>query len=281
MSKFIFKNRTLDFSNNQVYIMGILNITPDSFSDGGKYNSIDKALFHVEKMINDGADIIDIGGESTRPFSDPVSIDVELERVIPVIERINSNFNTIISIDTYKSKVADESLKNNAEIINDISGLTFDPLMEEVVLKYDPVCVVMHIKGTPKNMQVDPEYENVVNEIYDFLFNRAMHLKDIGINKLFIDVGFGFGKSLDDNYILLRNLDHFKKIGYPILAGISRKSMIGKIIELEPKLRINPTISLNTLAILNGARIIRVHDVRPNYEAFKVIEKYLEFSINM
>jgi dihydropteroate synthase len=271
-----FRNKNLDFYNNKVYIMGILNVTPDSFSDGGEYLNLDKAMSHVEKMINDGADIIDIGGESTRPFSDPVSVDEELSRVIPLIEKINENFNTIISIDTYKSQVAEEAVKNGAEIINDISGLTFDPEMENVVSKYHVACCVMHIKGKPNNMQENPVYKNLKGEIYHFLFDKVNQLKNLGIEKIIIDVGFGFGKSLDDNYRLLNKLKKFKSIDCPILAGISRKSMIGKIVNEKPKKRLHGTIALNTIAILNGARIIRVHDVKENYQAAKVIEKYLE-----
>ena len=255
--------------------MAILNVTPDSFSDGGKYNDKDKALFRVEQMIKQGADIIDIGGESTRPFSQPVSLQEELDRVIPIIDAINKNFKTIISVDTYKSIIAEEALKNGAEIINDISGFTFDPSMEHIALKYNATGIIMHIKGTPKNMQLDPKYDDLVNEIYTFLEDRVKKLKNRGINNLIIDVGFGFGKSLDDNYILLKNLKRFKKIKCPILAGISRKSMIGKIIDIKPSSRVSATIALNTIAILNGAKIIRAHDVAENYQAIKVVEKYL------
>jgi dihydropteroate synthase len=256
--------------------MGILNLTPDSFSDGGKFNSLNNALYQTEKMIKEGADIIDIGGESTRPFSEPVTLEEELERVIPVIEKINKEFDTIISIDTYKSRVAEESLKNGAKIINDISGFTMDAEMENVALKYNATSIIMHIKGTPKNMQTDPFYKNVVKEVYDFLDERVKHLKKIGIKDIIIDPGFGFGKSLDDNYILLNKLTEFKKIGCQILAGVSRKSMIGKVLDIPIDERLPGTIALNTIAILNGARIIRVHDVKENYQAVKIIEKYLE-----
>ena len=270
-----FKNKELDFSNNTIYIMGILNVTPDSFSDGGKYNNRDRALFHVEEMIKNGADIIDVGGESTRPFSEPVSEGEEIDRVIPIIEKINNNFKTIISIDTYKSKVAKEACKNGAEIINDISGFTFDSKMIDIAKEYDTACVVMHIKGTPKNMQSDPQYDNVIREIYSFLDDRVDALRREGLSKIIIDVGFGFGKSLDDNYILLDHLDEFKKMYCPIMAGISRKSMIGKIAESKPEERISGTIALNTLAVMKGARIIRVHDVKESRQMAKVLEKYL------
>jgi dihydropteroate synthase len=272
-----FKNKTLDFNNmNRVYLMGILNVTPDSFSDGGKFLDRDKALFHVEDMIKNGADIIDIGGESTRPFSDPISEEIEMDRVIPIIKLINENFNTIISVDTYKSAVADEAMKNGAEIINDISGFTHDGEMKNVAFKNNAACIIMHKKGTPKDMQENPQYIDVVSEVYDFLKKQSDDLQLYGIKKIIIDVGFGFGKSLDDNYKLLKNLRIFTDLKLPVLAGISRKSMIGKVIDIIPKERLSGTVALNTIAVLNGARILRVHDVKENYQAVKVIEKYLE-----
>lgn len=271
-----FKNKTLFLNKNNIYIMGILNVTPDSFSDGGKYNTIDKALYHTEEMIKNGADIIDVGGESTRPFSDPVLVDEELDRVIPVIEKIKENFDTIISIDTYKSKVAIEAIKKGAEIINDISGLTFDKEMELVAKKYNVPVVVMHIKGTPKNMQINPVYTDLLNEIKTYFKERIEKLTSIGIKKIILDVGFGFGKSLDDNYKLLANLESFLDLGYPLLVGLSRKSMIGKVTDEEPQDRLGGTIALNTIAILKGASIIRVHDVKEHLSCIKVIKKYKE-----
>jgi dihydropteroate synthase len=265
---------------NKINIMGILNVTPDSFSDGGEYyQNLDKIYHHVEEMIHGGADIIDIGGESSRPFSNPVSLDEELARIIPIIEKINEHFDIIISVDTYKAAVAKEALSKGAKIINDISGFTFDPKMVKTVAKYKPVCVVMHIKGTPKNMQENPVYENVTQEIFDFLKKQTEILKTHSIEEVIIDPGFGFGKTLKDNYILLKNLSHFKQLGCPILAGISRKSMIGKVIDAPPKERLAGTIALNTLAILNGASLLRVHDVKEAFQAVKVIEKYLEENI--
>ncbi len=276
MMKFNFKNKTLDFEILNFYIMGVINITPDSFSDGGDFLDIDKALFRVEEMIKEGADIIDVGGESTRPFSKPISEQEEIDRVIPVIEKINSNFNIIISIDTYKSNVAREALKNGAEIINDISGFSFDGRMIEVAKEFNATSVIMHIKGTPKDMQLNPVYEDVVSEVYNFLENRVNLLKSNGLNKIIIDPGFGFGKSLEHNYILLKNLDKFKKLGCPILIGISRKSMIGKVIDIPPKERVAGTIVLNTIGMLNGASIIRVHDIKEAYQGIAVLKKYIE-----
>ncbi|HOV14304.1 MAG TPA: dihydropteroate synthase, partial [Spirochaetota bacterium] len=247
------------FNENKIYLMGILNITPDSFSDGGKFNSLDRALFRVEEMIKEGADVIDIGGESTRPFSESLSLEKELDRVIPVIEKVTKDFDIPVSIDTYKSKVADEALKNGAKIINDISGFMFDNEMEKVALKHNATSIIMHIKGTPKDMQSNPIYEDVVTEVYDFLNERVNHLKEKGLKEIIIDVGFGFGKSLDDNYLLLKNLIKFKNIGCPILSGISRKSMIGKIVDVPASERVSGSVALNTIAILNGTKIIRCH----------------------
>jgi len=256
--------------------MGVINITPDSFSDGGEYNTLDKALVKVEEMIKEGATIIDIGGESTRPFSEAISEDEEIDRVIPLIEKINRNFETIISIDTYKSKVAELAIQNGAEIINDISGFTFDSNMINVAKKYNATSIIMHIKGTPKDMQINPVYHDVVSEIYDFFKERINFCKNNGVEKLILDPGFGFGKSLDHNYILLKNLNKFTDFGYPVLVGISRKSMIGKVIDVPPKERVAGTISLNTIAILNGAKMVRVHDVKEAYQSIAVIKKYLE-----
>jgi dihydropteroate synthase len=280
MSLMQFRNQLLDFSKKNIYIMGILNVTPDSFSDAGKYNSLDKALIHAEEMINHGASIIDIGGESTRPFSQPVGIDEELDRVIPVIEKISSNFKTVISVDTYKSQVADQALKSGAEIINDISGFTYDQGMISTAKKHNSACIVMHIKGTPKDMQIDPRYNDVIGEIYNFLEGQINLLRSNGLNNIIIDPGFGFGKTLDDNYRILNDLDRFSLLGIPVMAGISRKSMIGKVIGTEPDDRLSGTIALNTIAALKGAKIIRVHDVKENFQAVKVIEKYFEFLNN-
>jgi dihydropteroate synthase len=274
--KMIFKNAELDFTKNKIYIMGILNVTPDSFSDGGNYLSLDKALFRAEEMTKEGADIIDIGGESTRPFSDSVPESEELERVVPVVEAVAKRIKTIISIDTYKSRVADEALRAGAEIINDISGFSFDHDMIKTAKTHNAKCIVMHIKGEPKNMQVDPKYHNVVSEVYDFLKTQTDKLLENGVKDIIIDPGFGFGKSLNDNYIILKNLNGSIEMGFPVLAGVSRKSMIGKVVESKPAERVSGTVALNTIAALNGARLVRVHDVAENFQAMKVVEKYLE-----
>ncbi len=262
-------------SNPQIItIMGILNITPDSFSDGNKYNNLDKALSHCESMIKNGAEIIDVGGESTRPYSKQVEVQEELDRVIPVIEKIISNFDVTVSIDTTKSEVALESVKKGVQIINDISGFTFDNNMINVAKDYDAISIIMHIKGTPQNMQELPIYDDIIAEVITDLRNKALLLTNNGLKRIVIDPGFGFGKSVDDNYQILLNLSLFKELGYPILAGISRKSMIGSVTGTNPENRLGGSIALNTVAALNGASIIRVHDIQEHQQLKLVIERY-------
>lgn len=261
--------------NNKIRIMGILNVTPDSFSDGGFYNDIEKAKFRVETMIKEGADIIDIGGESSRQGSTRISSEEELDRIIPVLSMIKSNFDIKVSIDTYKASVAEECLKNKADIINDITGFTFDPDMISTAAEFKPECIIMHIKGDVYNMHDNHTYENIVDEVKEFLYIRAEKLSDAGIEKITLDPGFGFSKSLDDNYALLKGLDKLKNGNYGLLAGISRKSMIGKVCETAALERLPGTITLNTIAVLNGADMIRVHDIKEAKQSIKVIEKYL------
>jgi len=245
------------------YIMGILNVTPDSFSDKGKYFDSQNAINHAIKMIKEGADIIDIGGESTRPGSEEVSADEEIKRVVPVIDEILRKYpDTIISIDTTKSKVASEALSHGAKIVNDISGATFDPNMLKIVKKFNAALVVMHIKGVPRTMQENPHYEDVVSEVYDFLIEKVMEAKKIGIKNIFIDPGIGFGKRIYDNYELLKRLDEFRSIGCPILVGVSNKSFLGKTLNLDVEERELPTLIAETIAIKNSARIIRTHNVK-------------------
>ena len=242
--------------------MGILNVTPDSFSDGGLYINSDDAAEHALEMINDGADFIDVGGESTRPGSDIVTEDEELKRVIPVIKKILSAApETIISIDTTKSKVAEEAIKNGAKIVNDISGATFDEEMLTIVKKFDASVILMHINGTPKNMQQNPYYENVVEEIYDFLFERIKAAEGLEIKNIFVDPGIGFGKRIEDNFEILRRLEDFKSLGFPIVIGTSRKSFLGKTLNLDITERDTATAITESIAVKNGARIIRTHNV--------------------
>lgn len=260
--------------------MGVINITPDSFSDGGKYYSssalIDKAVADAGQMEKEGADFIDIGGESTRPGAETVSIEEELNRVIPVIAELSKKIKIPISIDTYKSEVAEEALKNGAEIVNDISGFHFDKKMPEVTAKYNASCILMHIKGTPKDMQKNPEYENVVDEVYNYLNESIQIAKNAGVKQIITDVGIGFGKSLDHNIILLKNLNQFEKLGYPILLGVSRKSFMNKIFPVEMNERLEGTIAADTIGIMNGANILRVHDIKENFRAVKIAD-YIKY----
>ncbi|MEM4326312.1 MAG: dihydropteroate synthase [Candidatus Pacearchaeota archaeon] len=265
------RNRRIEYDHP--VIMGILNLTDDSFFDGGRYKNFDLALKHTEQMIKNGAEIIDIGGESTRPGAEPVSEETEMERVIPVVERIAREFDIIISVDTYKANVAEEALKSGAEIINDISGFRFDSGMKQVIKKYNAIGVIMHIKGTPKTMQLDPYYEDVVKEVYDYFIDIIKDTVNFGIKKenLIIDPGIGFGKKLEHNIELIKNLKEFKKIGVPVLLGVSRKSMIGALLGgVSPEERLYGTLASNSVGYLNGANILRVHDVKEHKEFFKV-----------
>ena len=243
--------------------MGILNVTPDSFSDGGKYYNLDNAIEYSLELVNQGVDIIDVGGESTRPGAKAISLNDEINRVIPVIKGIRSVSSIPISIDTYKSEVAQKALDSGANIINDISGLNFDSKMIEIVKEYNVPIVIMHIKGTPLNMQVNPHYDNIIDEIISYFEKRINLCLDYGIPKthIILDPGIGFGKQLNDNFILIRKLNIFAELGYPILIGPSRKSFIGLTLDLPVDDRLEGTAAAITASIMNGARIIRVHDV--------------------
>ena len=256
--------------------MGIVNVTPDSFSDGGKYFSIDEAVNHALKLIDNGADIIDIGGESTRPDSDPVSLDEELNRTIPVINNILQYRNdAIISIDTTKSEVAKQALDSGAQIINDISGLTFDKKMIEIAKEYDAGVVIMHIKGNPKTMQNNPVYDDVIKEVYDFLLAQSIISEQNNVDKIIIDPGIGFGKSIEDNFTLVKNLDYFQSLGYPVMIGLSKKSFIGKTLNLDTDQREIGTVILETISVLKSARIIRTHNVNYCNQIVKLVEHIL------
>lgn len=264
----------------RTHVMGILNITPDSFSDGGKYFDgsvlMDKVISDAVRMEMEGADFIDVGGESTRPGSKAIEIDEELSRVIPVIGELKKKLNIPISIDTYKHEVAEEALKAGAEIVNDISGFKFDIENAEVTAEYNATCILMHIKGTPGNMQENPQYENVVKEVYVYLKESADIAKSFGIKQIITDVGIGFGKTLEHNLELLRNLGKFRELGYPVLLGVSRKSFLSKIAPADVSKRLEGTISANVAGILNGANIIRVHDVKENKTACAIADKILK-----
>jgi dihydropteroate synthase len=253
------------------YVMGILNVTPDSFSDGGDYFDHQKAIAHARQMIIDGADLIDIGGESTRPGSEIVDLEVELKRVIPVIEAIRKDFHkVVISVDTTKSKVAELALEVGADIVNDISGATFDENMLDVINKFNAGLVIMHIKGNPKTMQNNPYYSDTVSEVYDFLVERTKAAELSGIKNIIVDPGIGFGKRISDNYQLINRLEEFKSIGYPILIGVSKKSFLGKSLDLDIDQRENATVCTESISMNNGARIIRTHNVKKAAEAVKI-----------
>jgi dihydropteroate synthase len=256
------KKDTIEHGLQFPLVMGVLNVTPDSFSDGGIYFLKEAAVEHALKMFKDGADIVDIGGESTRPGSESVTLEDEKKRVIPVIHEIlKRKPDSLLSIDTTKSDVAQEACKAGVRIINDISGLTFDPQIVEVAKEYSASLVIMHIKGTPKDMQDNPSYKNVISEIYEFLQVQSQKAKDAGVDKIIIDPGIGFGKRVEDNLEILRRLNEFKNLGYPILVGLSRKSFLGKILGLEVNERDTITSVAETMAIMNGAEIIRTHNV--------------------
>ena len=256
-------NNWLVKSEKPYLIMGILNVTPDSFSDGGQFLKVENAFTHSVKMIEEGADIIDIGGESTKPFADPVSTDEELSRVIPVIEKIRSEYDILISIDTTKSKVAEEAITSGANIINDVSAMEIDENMLQVAKNYNSPIVMMHMKGIPKNMQNNPTYDHLITEIKDYLSSRVKCAINAGIDKknIIIDPGIGFGKSVEHNFEIINNLDSFVDLGFPVLLGASRKSFIGLTLDVEEKDRLEGSIAANVIGLQKGAKIFRVHDV--------------------
>jgi dihydropteroate synthase len=258
--------------------MGILNVTPDSFSDGGKFNTVETAIKKGISLIEDGADILDIGGESTRPGADLVSENEELKRIIPVIKELRSRYKTPISVDTNKSEVARIAIDNGATFVNDVSGLTMDEKMVELVANKNVPIVIMHMKGTPKTMQKKPQYTNVVQEIFHFLENQTNFALKNGVKpkNIIIDPGFGFGKTVNDNFELLAKLNIFTKLKYPILVGTSRKSFIGKILKDSVDKRIEGTSASVAISILNGAKIVRVHDVLEMKKVCKIVDKTME-----
>ncbi len=269
-------DRDLKFGH-RTYVMGILNVTPDSFYDGGRYVSMDMAIQRVEQMISEGADIIDVGGESTRPGAEPVPLEVELQRVVPVVKAIRVRFpDILISVDTYKSAVARQALEAGADIVNDISGMQFDPEMAKVVAEFGSYGVIMHIKGTPKDMQVNPKYEDVIAEITDYFRRRIDYAVGNGIDrsKIILDPGIGFGKKLWHNLRILNEIERFRdEFGLPILIGASRKSMIGMVLgNVPPEQRLEGTIAISAYCAMKGVDIIRVHDVKSNVMAVKMVE---------
>ena len=250
--------------DGRVLIMGILNVTPDSFSDGGRFLSPDAAVKRALIMEKEGADIIDVGGESSRPGAEPVPVEEELRRVIPVLERLRGKLRIPISIDTTKAEVAEAALRAGASIVNDISALRFDPAMASVVAEFGAGLVLMHMLGTPKTMQQAPHYEDVVTEVRDFLAERAQYAQSQGIPReaIAVDPGIGFGKTVEHNLELLRRLPELVELGFPVLVGPSRKSFIGAILGLGVEERLEGTLAACAVAVVRGADILRVHDVR-------------------
>jgi dihydropteroate synthase len=254
--------------------MGILNVTPDSFSDGGLFFDKNKAISHGLRMVEEGAEIIDIGGESTRPGSKPLELEEELRRVIPVIESIAKEVDVPISIDTYKSAVAQRAIESGAEIVNDISGLNFDPGLAQVAAKEDVPLVLMHIRGTPETMQKNIHYDSLFSEILRCLKDSIQRAESAGLDpqQIIVDPGIGFGKTIEDNLLILKNLSEFRILGKPILLGTSRKTFIGKILNAEVTDRLEGTLSSIAIGVLNGAHIIRSHDVLQAKRAIAVAD---------
>tara|TARA_B100000524_G_scaffold81320_1_gene37245 strand:- start:64 stop:888 length:825 start_codon:yes stop_codon:yes gene_type:complete len=262
--------KLLDFSVPKV--MGILNITPDSFYDGGKYNSESKIINQLEKMIFSGADIIDVGGYSSRPGAHKISIDEELNRVIPVIKLISKKFpKIIISIDTFRSLVAKKAIDCGAHIINDISGGNLDINMFKTVSKLNVPYILMHMRGNPSNMMSKTHYKSISKELIEYFKVRISMAKSEGINDIIIDPGFGFSKTIEQNYELMNNLHKLKIFKIPIMVGVSRKSMVYKTLNISPEMALNGSTILHTISILNGANILRVHDVLEAVECVKIM----------
>ena len=259
---FTFNGFALDFTRGTT-VMGILNVTPDSFSDGGLYFEKDIAIERALQMVRDGAHIIDVGGMSTRPGSDPVPVEEEIRRTVPVIEAISGEIGVPVSIDTYRAEVAEKALKAGASMVNDISGLRFDPDMAKVAADAGAPVIVMHIKGTPRDMQKDPVYEALVPEILDYLRESISIAEDAGAGQVIIDPGIGFGKTFDQNLEIINRLEDFVSLGRPVLVGASRKAFLGEILDGAPRTgRLEGTAAVVAASILKGANIVRVHDVR-------------------
>ena len=266
------RGELLDLSTQKV--MGILNVTPDSFYDGGYYNSNAKILKQVEKMIRDGATIIDIGGYSSRPGADDISEKIELDRVIPTLKDCKKYFpETYFSVDTFRSKVADECINNGADIINDISGGNLDNNMMKVVGKYQIPYIIMHMKGNPSNMVKKAKYDDIIGELISYFSKKINDASKLNIKDVIIDPGFGFAKNISQNFELLNNLDFFKNLKMPLLVGLSRKSMIYKTLNIKPDKALNGSIVLQTISLIKGANILRVHDVKEAVECIKLIQE--------
>lgn len=269
----ITKKTTLEFGK-RTFVMGILNVTPDSFSEKGIYFDADNAVSRGIEMEEEGADIIDIGGESTRPGAEPVSVDDELKRVIPVVARLASKVKTLISIDTSKAEVAERALEAGADIVNDISGLRYDKRMPETVAAHNAPVIIMHIKGTPRDMQTSPCYESLIREVIGYIDESIRIAEGAGIasDKIIIDPGIGFGKTFEHNLSILKNLDAFGALGKPVLLGTSRKSFIGKITGAEVDDRRTGTAATIAVGVMKGADIVRIHDVKEGLQAARMTD---------
>ena len=257
---------------SQGHVMGVLNITPDSFYDGGKFTEIEKVLTQTKRMLDEGATFIDIGGASSRPGSNPVSPKEEIERVIPAILAILKNFpKAVISIDTTSSVVAEKAIESGAAVVNDISAGTIDKQMLETVASLGVPYIAMHMQGTPKTMQNNPTYQNVVSDVFIALERFCNRATQLGIRQLILDPGFGFGKSLSHNYQLLNQFEKFHSLGCPLLVGVSRKSMIQQIVDVDAENALNGTTVIHTIAVQKGASILRVHDVKEAVQVFQLV----------
>ncbi|MBY5949155.1 dihydropteroate synthase [Photobacterium rosenbergii] len=271
------KSKTLDLS--RPHTMGILNVTPDSFSDGGRFNQMDAALRHAEEMLAAGTSILDIGGESTRPGADEVSLEQELDRVVPVIEALRQRFDCWISIDTSKAKVMTEAVNAGADLINDVRALQEPGALEAAAGAGVPICI-MHMQGQPRTMQHQPSYQDVIADVGDFLAERITACEQVGIarEQLLLDPGYGFGKTLEHNYKLLAHLDDFHRFGLPLLVGMSRKSMVFKLLNKQPADCMAGSLACAAIAAMKGAQIIRVHDAKETVDVLKVCEMTLSQS---
>lgn len=271
----IFSGQDIDLSIPRV--MGVLNVTPDSFSDGGRFNSLDSALFQAESMVKAGANFIDVGGESTRPGATPVSLAEELERVCPIVELIKKNLNVVVSVDTSSPEVMIETVGLGAGLINDVRALQRDGALTAAIDLGVPVCL-MHMQGVPESMQENPQYKSVVDVVESYLIDRAGQLVSLGFDgrNIIIDPGFGFGKTLSHNLQLLNSIDRLVLSDYPVLVGVSRKSMIGAILDKPVNERMIGSIAAATIAAYKGASILRVHDVKETVDAMSIVRALLE-----
>ena len=267
------KNNSINFSTDTPIIMGIINLSPDSFYDGGVYSNNEKIITQTKKMLDEGAAIIDIGGQSSRPGAKQIDPKKELSIVLPAIKLLKNRFpNIMISIDTFWSEVAKECVNKGANIINDISAGEIDKNMFNIVSELQVPYIMMHMQGRPKNMQNNPHYKNIIQEIQNFFNKKISELQNKGFNNIIIDPGIGFGKSITHNYKLINNIQSLKELGFPVLIGASRKSMIYNVLNIEAQEALNGTTVINTLALENGANILRVHDVKEAIECVKIIK---------